>query len=157
MALRDADGNRLTKTQALALMSDVAAPPAKKKVNAKIYEDFRTSGASGSHFESQRQLKWTPGQEILATDVDKAFPAATATSITPATGPAAGDTPVTIKGTNLSGTEQVTFGGTQATKVKLVDNETLTCVTPAHAAGAVTVVVKDDNADVSKSNFYTYT
>ena len=65
----------------------------------------------------------------------------TVTGVTPNTGPAAGGTPVTITGTNFISPVSVTFGGVAATNVVVVNSTTITATTPAHAAGAVDVVV----------------
>ncbi len=60
-------------------------------------------------------------------------------------GSAEGGTEVTITGTNFSAaggsSEGVTFGGVAATDVVFVSATEITCTTPAHAAGAVDVVV----------------
>lgn len=64
------------------------------------------------------------------------------TSISPTSGPSAGKTPVTIKGTNLTGATRVTFGGVDATGVVVVDSQTINAVTPPGTVGpAVDVVV----------------
>ena len=70
-----------------------------------------------------------------------AFAPPTVTSISPASGAVSGGTTVTIKGTNFGGATAVTFGGQPATNATVVDSTTITAVTPAHAAGAVDVVV----------------
>src|SRR4029077_16306153 len=67
--------------------------------------------------------------------------APTITSIAPNSGPVAGgQTGVVITGNNLSGAPSLTFSGTAAT---ITNNPatTITVTTPAHAAGAVDVVV----------------
>src|SRR5438552_16598571 len=69
--------------------------------------------------------------------------APTVTSVTPNTGSTAGATPVTITGTNFLSPSTVTFGGAAATNVVVVNSTTITATTPAHAAGAVDVVVAD--------------
>ena len=48
---------------------------------------------------------------------------------------------MTITGTNFASGATVTFGGTAATSVVVVNGTTITATTPAHAAGAVTVTV----------------
>jgi hypothetical protein len=63
------------------------------------------------------------------------------TRVTPNTGVAAGATPVTISGWNLTGATAVTFGGAAATAVVVVNPTTITATTPAHAAGTVDVQV----------------
>ncbi|MFA4825482.1 MAG: IPT/TIG domain-containing protein [Methanoregula sp.] len=65
----------------------------------------------------------------------------TVTGISPARGPASGDTVVTISGTNLNGATTVTFDGIPATAFSADSDTTITATTPAHAAGAVNVVV----------------
>lgn len=66
-------------------------------------------------------------------------------SVTPNTGLAAGGTAVTILGVNFTGATAVTFGGTAATAVTVVNPSTITCTTPAHAAGTVDTRVTTPN------------
>lgn len=72
------------------------------------------------------------------------------TSLTPATGPAAGGTLVIIRGDNFKdrngttvvvGAASVTFGGTNATSYNVLDRQTIAAVAPAHAAGSVQTIV----------------
>ena len=77
-------------------------------------------------------------------------------SLTPASGPNAGGTPVTITGTGFSGVTTVSFGGVSATDVRAVDDTTITATTPAHAAGAVDVVVGHGPSAVIIPRGYTY-
>ncbi|MEP9358074.1 IPT/TIG domain-containing protein [Sphingomonas sp. KR3-1] len=68
----------------------------------------------------------------------------TAASLTPGAGPVAGNTPVTVTGTNfVAGKTSVTIGGTAvpAASVTVASDTTLTFNTPAHAAGTVAVTV----------------
>ena len=53
----------------------------------------------------------------------------------------AGGTSVTITGTGLLGATSVTLGGTAATTFSVVNATTITAMTPAHVAGAVSVWV----------------
>lgn len=66
------------------------------------------------------------------------------TGIDTASGSTAGGTSVTITGLNFStpGTT-VKFDGTEATNIVVVNDTTITCDTPAHAAGAVDVTVEN--------------
>jgi hypothetical protein len=75
-----------------------------------------------------------------------ATPAPTVTSIDPASGTTAGGTSVTITGTDFVDTPTVTFGGDAATNVAFTNSTTITCDTPAHAAGAVDVIVTNPDA-----------
>jgi hypothetical protein len=67
--------------------------------------------------------------------------APTVTNVTPSSGSTAGGTSVTISGTNFQANALVTIGGTSATNVAVLNGTTITALTPAHAAGAVDVVV----------------
>jgi hypothetical protein len=63
----------------------------------------------------------------------------------PAVGPSAGGAHVIIRGSGFTAATTVTFDGIAATQVTLLDSRTLTAVTPAHAAGPVTVAVSNGN------------
>lgn len=63
------------------------------------------------------------------------------TGIDPAAGYDVGGNSVTITGVSLSGVPTVSFGGTPAANVQLVNPTTITCDTPAHAPGLVDVSV----------------
>ena len=69
------------------------------------------------------------------------------TGIDPATGPSAGDTTVTITGTDLAGATEVTFGSTDATDQTVVNDTTITALTPPGPAGAADVVVTTPYGD----------
>jgi hypothetical protein len=63
-------------------------------------------------------------------------------SVTPATGPEAGGTAVTITGQGFLPNATVAFGSSIATSVTVLNAVTITAVTPAHAPGLVDVVVQ---------------
>jgi hypothetical protein len=72
----------------------------------------------------------------------------TLTGVSPSTLSTAGSEAVTLTGTGFSGYEaQVWFDTTAATSVVVVDDETITCVSPAHAAGAIYVVMRSQRGD----------
>jgi hypothetical protein len=77
-------------------------------------------------------------------------------SVSPNNGPTTGGTGVTITGTNFAAGASVTLGGTAATNVVVVSSTSITATTPAHAAGAVTVVVTVNGQSGSLSNGFTY-
>jgi hypothetical protein len=78
-------------------------------------------------------------------------------TISPSAGRAAGGTAVTLAGSGFQAGGTVTFGGVAATNVLRVSATTITATTPAHAAGAVTVVVTNpDNVSASHANGFTY-
>ena len=80
----------------------------------------------------------------------------TVTNVNPNTGPTAGGASVTITGTNYLAGATVTFGGSAATSVVVVNNTTITATTPAGSAGAVTVTVTVGAQSGSLTNGYTY-
>jgi Galactose oxidase-like, Early set domain/IPT/TIG domain len=85
-------------------------------------------------------------------------PAPTVSSITPNSGTANGGTVVTITGTGFLTGATVKLGGTAATGVSLVSSTSITATTPAHASGAVSVVVTNTDAQAGTlTNGYTYT
>jgi hypothetical protein len=100
----------------------------------------------------------TPTQRLFVRKDQWGTLAATPTveSVVPASGVAAGGTSVTLRGSGLTGSTAVTFGGTAATSVVVVNDATLTCVSPLHAAGAVNVVVTNPRGNVTLTNGYTY-
>lgn len=63
-------------------------------------------------------------------------------AISPATGPTGGGTDVTIDGANLGGVVAVTFGGTPAASITVVNATKVTARTPARAIGKVDVTVR---------------
>jgi hypothetical protein len=86
-----------------------------------------------------------------------AVPAPTVTSITPNSGSASGGTAVTITGTGFLSGATVSFGGTAATGVTVVNSTSITATTAAHAAGAVSMVITNtDSQSGTLANGYTY-
>ncbi|MBN9341004.1 MAG: IPT/TIG domain-containing protein, partial [Comamonadaceae bacterium] len=71
--------------------------------------------------------------------------APTLTQITPTTGSINGGTTVTLTGSGFSPGTSVTFGGTLASSVTIINATTLTAVTPAYTNGSLTVDVVVDN------------
>ena len=83
--------------------------------------------------------------------------APTVSGVNPTSGPTAGGTSVTISGTGFAAGATVTFGGTNATGVVVNNSTTITATTPAHAAGAVDVVVTNSTGQSgTKTNAFTY-
>ncbi len=80
----------------------------------------------------------------------------TVSSGSPSTGSTAGGTAVTITGTNFVSGATVTFGGTAATNVVVVNSTTITATTPAGSAGAVTVTVTVSGLSGSLASGFTY-
>jgi hypothetical protein len=86
----------------------------------------------------------TPGGANANTSLDDytyVIPRPVVAAVTPNAGPIAGGTAVTIAGTDLNGTTGVAFGNTAATSFTVDSAFQINAVAPAHAAGAVDVVV----------------
>jgi len=78
-------------------------------------------------------------------------------SASPSSGSTNGGTAVTIIGTNFVSGSMVTFGGTAASDVTVASSTSISATTPAHAAGAVNVVVSDNNGSSTLTNGFTFT
>jgi hypothetical protein len=112
----------------------------------------------------------TPAGTAGAQDVVVTTPGGTATregaftyhalptvaSVSPSSGSLAGGTTITVTGTNLSGATLVRVGSVNATGLTVVDATTLTCVTPAGAAGAKSVSVTTPGGTATRSNAFTH-
>jgi IPT/TIG domain len=78
-------------------------------------------------------------------------------SLSPASGPTTGGTPVTITGTGFLTGDTVTFGSTAATSVVVVNSTTITAVTPVGSAGTATVTVTGSNTiSGNETNAFTF-
>ncbi len=83
--------------------------------------------------------------------------APTITSITPANGRSTGTSGVTIVGTRLDPLALVDFGGSVCTNVVVSGGTQLTCLTSAHAPGAVIVTITNpDGQRALRANGYVY-
>ncbi|MBU1345365.1 MAG: IPT/TIG domain-containing protein [Alphaproteobacteria bacterium] len=84
-------------------------------------------------------------------------PAPTVSTVSPASGPAAGGTPVTVAGTGfVVGNTTVLLDGTPVSDVTVNSETSLTFTTPAHAAGAVTLSVTTPNGAASLEGGFTF-
>ena len=72
-------------------------------------------------------------------DVFKYVPSVT--SVSPASGPTAGGTSVTINGTGFTGATAVSFGGTAASTFTVNSSSKITATAPAESAGTVDITV----------------
>lgn len=78
------------------------------------------------------------------------------TALDPNTGLTTGGRTVTISGTGLTGTSAITFGGTAATNITVVNATRVTCTTPARAAGTVDVVLTATAGSTTSTGGFTY-
>lgn len=98
----------------------------------------------------------TAAGSVTLTGAYRYVPAPTISSIVANSGPASGGSSVAINGTNLANALSVTFGGLPA---PITGNlaSSIVVIAPAHAAGAVNVVVTTAGGSVTSTNGYTYT
>lgn len=157
MAILAADGTTVLSKSALqALMTTV--PSTKLTVTQDIYETFNYAPYKENFktFDGERRIKFKAGQVIDQADLDALYPAASILSITPATGAAAGGTPVTIKGVNFDGASAAALGGVALTSFTVVNNTTITGVSGAHSAATVATTVTDDSGTLTLAASYVY-
>jgi len=157
MTFYNSAGAKLSKSGLLALTGTPSSADPPLQFTAPVYQSYNSDPQGGAPFESQSRLAFATGEVVSTSLISGLFVAATIASITPATGPAAGGTAVTIKGSDFAGATAVTFGGTAATNVKVVNNTTITCTTPAKSAATVDVVVTDDSGTVTKTGGFIFT
>ena len=108
-------------------------------------------------------LAMTPARRLIAATDNglylMSFGVAPAiTAVSPTSGNTAGGTVVTITGTGFQTGATVTFGGAAAATVTVVSAASIVATTPAHAAGAVNVVVTNpDFQSATVAAGFTYT
>jgi LPXTG-motif cell wall-anchored protein len=93
-----------------------------------------------------------------ATDTYTYVNAPAIASLSPAAGPTAGNTLVTITGSDLTGTTGVSFGGLAASNVTVVNASTVTALSPAGSVGGVNVTVSTafGTSATNASDVFTY-
>ena len=78
------------------------------------------------------------------------------TSVTPLQGSVLGGTQITINGTSLSGTTAVKIGGVACTNLQVLSPTLIKAVTPAGAAGEVSIAIVSSNATSLAPTPFTY-
>lgn len=136
-------------------VTNVTAP-----VNANLCDNSLPTSTDISNVGLAYSSTIAPGSPMEVDNLQWAgvvYPAPTATSVSPATGPLAGGNGVTITGTGFRAGATVSFGSTAATNVAVASSTTITATVPAHSAGAVSVVVTNtDGRTGTCSSCYTY-
>lgn len=77
-------------------------------------------------------------------------------NVAPSSGSASGGTSVTLSGSGLTGTTNITFGNSAATSFNVVNSTTVTAVTPANSIGVVDVTITTPSGTATLTNGYTY-
>ncbi len=97
------------------------------------------------------------GRLDVKAAVDLALVKPILSGLSPSYGSVQGGTSVTITGANFAPGASVTFGGDAAISVVVVAPDRITAVTPAHASGAVDVVVTNpDTKTATASGIFSY-
>ena len=100
------------------------------------------------------------GQTATGSNAFTYYGVPTVTLVSPASGPAAGGTSVTITGTGFTSAATVSFGGTPGTGVTFVSDTQITVTSPAKAAGGtvdVRVTTVSGTSAISANDRFTYT
>jgi len=105
---------------------------------------------------TQNVVVTTAGGSVIKTSAFTYVAAPTITSVSPATGPAAGGTQILIEGANLENPTSVTIGGAAAVVANVVADGKIRATTPAGTAGAQNIVVTTAGGSVTKAGGFTY-
>ena len=151
----------------VALIIGVAAP----RVNAQCTGDVIPSGIIDGVDLAQILSSWGPCTNCPADiDGDGAVTgidlgqllagwgpcAPFIASVAPSQGTIVGGTPITISGAYFTGATSVTIGGAPATNMIVVSSTTITAVTPAHAAGSVSITITTPSRTTTLKNAFSY-
>jgi IPT/TIG domain len=97
------------------------------------------------------------GADTKRFHVDVSLPAGLSIgNLSVKSGPATGNQPVTLSGTNITGRCSITFGGVSALNTGMAANNAVSTVTPPHAAGIVDVAIRCGTAEFTLPGAYTY-
>ena len=77
-------------------------------------------------------------------------------SVAPGQGTIVGGTPITISGAYFTGVTSVTIGGAPVINMVVVSSTTITAVTPAHAAGSVSITITTPSRTSTFQNAFSY-
>jgi parallel beta-helix repeat protein len=112
--------------------------------NFTVQSATQITAISPAHAAATTDVRVTsPGGASPNTSADDFtyLPPPSVSSLAPAGGPLAGGNTVTITGVSFSDVTSVTFGGTPASSITVINASTLNAVAPAHSAGTVDVRV----------------
>ena len=152
----------------VALIIGVAAP----RVNAQCTGDVIPSGIIDGVDLAQMLSSWGPCTNCPADIVgdgavngnDLGYilagwgPCAPfISSVAPGQGVIVGGTPITISGAFFTGVTSVTIGGAPVINMVVVSSTKITAVTPAHAAGSVSITITTSSRTSTFQNAFLYT
>jgi beta-mannanase len=111
--------------------------------NVNVVNDTTLTVTSPPHLLSITHVVVTsPAGTSSAVKADQfTYTAPAITGVLPNSGSSSGGTSVTVTGTGFTGATKVTFAGSAGTNLTVVNDSTINVISPAHAIGAVNVVV----------------
>lgn len=121
-------------------------------VNSSTITCYTPSGSAGTASVLVTTVGGTNSSNSLYTYMG----APSISSIYPAGGPLVGGTVVTISGANFTAASSVTFDGVAATGVSVLSDGSITCTSPLHAAGAVSLLVTAPGGTNGANSLFTY-
>ncbi len=126
-----------------------------------VVSPTKITAVAPAHTPGTVHVRVTQGAFTTPTRSEDAYTyvaAPTVTRISPASGPKAGGTTVTITGTHFLGATSVTFGAKHATGFTVVSSTKITAVAPAHATGVAQVRVRSAGGTsvISPASRYRY-
>jgi uncharacterized protein (TIGR03437 family) len=127
---------------------------AKARFRFRVFTDLEIT-ADGWYVDDIRLTGRSADAQIISPGN---APAPNVDAVLPAFGALSGGTRITIQGANFTDTADttVTFDGIAASNVQVVSHNTITAMTPPHAAGAVAVRVTNRNGGSSLNLGFTY-
>lgn len=162
MGLYNAAGTRITRAGFPSAAAPITDPEV--VVTADVY--YTRHSDEGSYYNgastdkapqgSIKAIAFRAGQVVRQSKIDRFFQPATVDTVSPAGGPVAGGTVVTITGQYLDGVTDVKFNGVSGTALTVVSATKLTVTSPAGSAGIRDVVLVDDAGNVTKTGAFTY-
>jgi len=144
----------LTPAHAVGLVDVVVTNPDGQ--SATLTNGYRYSTTFDSPGLDDQFVESTPDPPAPDwTLVDSPNP--TVLSVVASSGTKNGGTRVIVTGTDFDSGASVTFGGSSAINVIYINSKAIVCTTPAHAIGAVSIVVTNgDSKTGTLSNGYLY-
>jgi len=117
-----------------------------------------TANAIGGSFNCSADWNTSPAASPSVVQFQLTITAApTVTLVTPASGSTAGGQTVQITGTGFTSTSAVSFGGVPALGFSVINDTHINATTPAHAGGAVSVLVTTPQGTNAANSLYTFT
>ena len=129
------------------------------RVNAAAKNPVHTYAETGMYTVSLKAANAYGNTTVTKTRYITVVARPTVTAVSPAGGPTAGGTRVTVTGTKFTGATAVRFGTMAGTALTVNSSTKITLRSPAHAAGVVdvTVTTPGGTTAISTANRFTYT